>query len=133
MPILSAIAIARRWWPIAAVLTVVLALWAYGRHREGQGVAKERAAWQKVVAVEQAKVRAVEKRWQDEHNKADAADVARIAAQDALMTALQRRITVYGNSETGRACGLDPAGGLLINEAVAAANRTVAASPAPRS
>ncbi len=120
------------WRVILPVLGVLLALWGWGEHREGQGRAAERAKWEKAVAAEQAKVRAIEKRWQDEHSKADAADVARLAAQDALMAALQRKVTVYAQTPEGRACGLDAAGGLLVNEAIAAANRTVAGDPGAR-
>ena len=46
MTILSAIAIIRRFWPIGAALGVLLALWAWGNHREAQGVRQERASWQ---------------------------------------------------------------------------------------
>jgi len=103
------------------------ALWLIDNGRDA-----ERAEWQAKVATEQAKVRRLEQQWRDEHARADAADVARLTAQDALMAALQRKVTVYAQSNEGRACGLDAAGGMLANEAIAAANRTVAAGSGPR-
>lgn len=58
---IAAIAIARRFWPIAAIAAVLLALMLWGNHREGQGVRKERAAWvaKEVLALEAARAREV--------------------------------------------------------------------------
>ena len=46
MPILSAIAIARRFWPICAVIGAALALWACYSWAHDRGVMAERATWQ---------------------------------------------------------------------------------------
>lgn len=122
-------------WVIRYVLPgvgAVLALWAAYSWAHGRGVAEERGKWHAQAAKDAVKIRQIEQQWRDEHAKADAADAARIAAQDALMAALQRKVTVYAQSEAGRACGLDADGGMLINEAINAANRTVAAGSGPR-
>ncbi len=122
-------------WVIRYVLPgvgAVLALWAAYSWADGRGYDRADAKWQAQAAKDAVKIRQIEQQWRDEHAKADAADAARIAAQDALMAALQRKVTVYAQSETGRACGLDADGGLLINEAIGAANRTVASGSSPR-
>lgn len=120
------------WLGLGLIIALGLGAWTINDRAVDRTTIAVDAKWQKLVANEQAKVRKLEHDWQDEHNKAEAADVRRQDAQNALMAALQQKVTAYVQSPEGRACGLDPAGGLLINEAVAAANRTVAAGAASR-
>lgn len=122
-------------WAIRYVLpalAVVAALWvayswAYARGRDA-----ERAEWEIVAAKRAEEIARLEQELQRQKSLAENADHERMQAHEALMTALQRKVTVYAQSEAGRACGLDDVGGLLVNEAVAAANSTIARPASPR-
>ena len=54
MPFLALLSLAKRFWPYLAGAIAIAAVWAavlhYGAKREAEGVAKERATWQPVVA-----------------------------------------------------------------------------------
>jgi hypothetical protein len=116
------------WYALAAALALWLAYdWAYDR-----GAAAERVTWEaeaarlRAVAAEEAAARAAAV------DAATRGDAARISEMTRAMTRLQQKVTAYAQSQNGLSCGLDAAGGMLINEAVAAANAAAAPGPRPR-
>jgi len=117
MPI-AALAIARRFWPALAIAAVLLSLWLWGNHREGQGIAQERASWQ-AAGAELLALRQADK------DRAETKDTSRRAATERKLAPIRERTNRY--VETAPDCP-DDAGRRLLNEAIAATHPDTAAT-----
>jgi hypothetical protein len=128
----TAILLLRRFWPVLAAVAVLLALWSWGNARFDAGVAKERAEWTaeasrlRAIAAQEAAQRAIA------INAAHDADTQRNAALDRLLAPINDKVKSYANTPNGRAVCLSADGRLLAQQAVAAANASIAASSGAR-
>lgn len=130
MTILSAIAIIRRFWPIGAALGVLLALWAWGNHREAQGVRQERAKWQQQEVAAKEAQRAREAALQAQVDAAGAA----LSMSTAEIERLSQRATgnvrsIYAARPDSNIACLAPDVLRAIADSDKAADNPSAASP----
>jgi len=124
--------ILRRFWPALAAVAVLLAIWAWGNARFNAGVAKERAAWEqeasrlRAIAVTEALARVTAV------NAAHDADTQRNAALERLLAPINDKVNDYAKSPNGRAVCLSADGRLLAQQAIDAANASIASGSSAR-
>ena len=129
---MTAMLLLRRFWPVLAVIGIAISLWAWGNARFDAGVAKERAKWQEVVARERAIAATEALARAAAVNAAHDADTQRNAALERLLAPINDKVNNYAKSPNGRAVCPSHDGRLLAQQAIDAANASIAASPGAR-
>jgi hypothetical protein len=124
--LVTAVALAKRLWPVLAVVAIGLAIWAYGNSRAHDAKMTERAEWH--AELNKARVAAAAKAL-EQQAAVEAANTARDAAQaslDALASKSKETIDAYYRNRPAVVC-LSPERLRAIKAADKAATAAVAA------
>ncbi len=106
MTALALLSLAKRLWPLAAIVGVALALWAYGSHRYHQGVLAERATWQALATKATSDAVALARARQDNADLSAALATERAAGVATIAAASRPNVRNYyaTNPTAARVC-----------------------------
>jgi hypothetical protein len=101
---MTALLLLKRFWPALALISVGIALWAYGNSRYEAGVKAERGKWEQETERLRAVVAEQALQLQLATNAADDAARASAAALEALATQTERTRNAYYRGKPAMPC-----------------------------